>query len=154
MTVRSEAGSRCADPSLGGHGDDNEIPGVNARTFWSFVLQKSGNRDKELVEGWKGDADGILIFTGLFSATVAAFTIESYKQLQPDSGNDTVFLLTQISQQLAASNSSQIPPFSPPPPFRAPRASIRLNVLWFLSLCLSLTCALLATLMQQWSRNY
>ncbi|KAI0259113.1 hypothetical protein BC834DRAFT_1019804, partial [Gloeopeniophorella convolvens] len=62
--------------------------------FWSFLLKRTEKRGKELVDSWKGDAEGILIFTGLFSATVAVFAIESYKQLQPDSGNDTIFLLT------------------------------------------------------------
>jgi len=31
--------------------------------------------------------------TGIFSATVAAFIIESYKMLPPDSGDQTAFLL-------------------------------------------------------------
>ena len=85
--------------------------------------------DKEQSESWKGNADGMLVFvrpqhysttlpcslpaddslrrvpppqTGLFSATVAAFVIEGYKNLKPDSGNTTVFVLAQISQQLAS----------------------------------------------------
>jgi len=60
-----------------------------------------------------------------------------------------------MSGQLAAiSNGSVVSTPSPFPPFRPSPGSIRLNALWFLSLCLSLTCALVATLMQQWSRNY
>ena len=38
--------------------------------------------------------------------------------------------------------------------FEAPASIVRVNVLWFLSLILSLSCALLATLMQQWARRY
>ncbi len=50
----------------------------------------------------------------------------------------------------------QIPP---PPPyndssFRPTPTAIRVNILWFLSLTLSLICALAATLMQQWARRY
>ncbi|KAI0266412.1 hypothetical protein BC834DRAFT_823665, partial [Gloeopeniophorella convolvens] len=123
--------------------------------FWPFVLKKSEKHDKELAETWKSDADGILIFTGLFSAIVTAFIVESYKRLQPDPGDTTNFILSQISQQLAPSlNGTQAPAVTRPPPFHASPASIRFNILFFLSLCLSLTCALLATLMQQWSRNY
>ena len=60
-----------------------------------------------------------------------------------------------MSGQLAAiSNGAVVSTPSPSPPFRPSPGSIRLNALWFLSLCLSLTCALVATLMQQWSRNY
>jgi hypothetical protein len=39
---------------------------------------------------------------GLFSASLTAFIIESYKTLIPDSGASAVQLLSQISQQLAA----------------------------------------------------
>ena len=95
--------------------------------------------------------------TGLFSATVAAFIIESYKQLQPDSGDTTVLLLAQISQQLAAlsnGTSISIPSTLPNQSFRPSGSAVRVNALWFLSLTLSLTCALLATLMQQWVRRY
>ncbi|KAI0293861.1 hypothetical protein B0F90DRAFT_1760714 [Multifurca ochricompacta] len=137
---------------LGGlHENQHEI----ALKFWSRSLKKSENYDKKLVDTWKGDADGILIFTGLFSSTVASFIIESYKTLQRDSGDATVQLLTQISGQLAAiSNGSVIATPPPLPQFRVSSRSVRVNALWFLSLCLSLTCALVATLMQQWSRNY
>jgi hypothetical protein len=90
---------------------------------------------------------------------VAAFIIESYKQLSPDSGTATVFLLNQISQQLSSPpNGAQVS--SPPPPnynnssFRPTPSAIRVNILWFLSLTLSLVCALAATLMQQWARRY
>ena len=95
--------------------------------------------------------------TGLFSATVAAFIIESYKSLSPDPGDKNTTLLGQISQQLAgvpletlsqnltaASNAS----------FKPTNSAIRVNILWFLSLVLSLTSALSATLLQQWARRY
>ncbi|KAI0319075.1 hypothetical protein OF83DRAFT_1042768, partial [Amylostereum chailletii] len=39
-------------------------------------------------------------------------------------------------------------------PFSAPRSIIDVNILWFFSLIFSLTCALGATLVQQWTRNY
>ncbi|KAI0306815.1 hypothetical protein B0F90DRAFT_1849195 [Multifurca ochricompacta] len=53
--------------------------------LWSMYLTEAEKQDKEITESWKGDTDGILVFTGLFSATVAAFIIESYKKLSPDS---------------------------------------------------------------------
>lgn len=88
---------------------------------------------------------------------MAAFIIESYKQLQSDSNNTTVLLLAQISQQLAALSSGtpfSIPSELPGHPFHPSTSAVRVNTLWFLSLVLSLTCALLATLMQQWVRRY
>ena len=43
---------------------------------------------------------------------------------------------------------------SEPPPFSPPTSAIWTNALLFLSLLISLTCALLATLLQQWARRY
>jgi hypothetical protein len=97
-----------------------------------------------------------LLKTGLFSATVAAFIIESYKNLSPNSGNQTVTLLGQISQQLAGVplETAQNVTASINASFKPTNSAIRVNVLWFLSLVLSLTSALSATLLQQWARRY
>ncbi|KAI0065256.1 hypothetical protein BV25DRAFT_1799085, partial [Artomyces pyxidatus] len=118
--------------------------------MWSKYLVTSEKYDKDLVENWKGDADGILIFTGLFSAVVSAFIVESYKSLQPDPGQTTTILLSQL---VALSNGTETP-VPTAAPFIPSASSVRVNVLWFLSLCTSLTCALGATLMQRWARNY
>jgi hypothetical protein len=48
--------------------------------------------------------------------------------------------------------SSSLP--ASPPPFTPPNYTVWVNALWFLSLVISLTCALLATLLQQWARRY
>jgi len=93
--------------------------------------------------------------TGLFSATVAAFIIDGYKYLSRDASDTTNQLLTQISTQLSALAAGSEPP--PPvslPLFRVPAAMLHVNILWFLSLCLSVACALSATLVQQWARKY
>ncbi|KAI0060524.1 hypothetical protein BV25DRAFT_1858781, partial [Artomyces pyxidatus] len=132
-------------------------PGVPS--LWSLYLSEADKSDKRLAETVKESTDGILIFTGLFSATTSAFIIESYKDLQPDPGDMTVHLLAQISQQLAGGyNSTQSPFPSHSIPsnaaFRPSASTLRVNILWFLSLLLSLTCALSATLMQQWMRSY
>ncbi|KAI9511927.1 hypothetical protein F5148DRAFT_974518 [Russula earlei] len=144
------------DPKIadGNYGDPSDH-------LFSVYLAQADKYDKEQAESWKGDTEGILVFvrrtTGLFSATVAAFIIESYKQLQPSSSDVTVLLLAQISQQLATLNSGtppSIPLALPGQTFRPSTSAVRVNILWFLSLSLSLTCALLATLMQQWVRRY
>ncbi|KAH9071518.1 hypothetical protein EDB83DRAFT_253679 [Lactarius deliciosus] len=131
--------------------------GDSSGRLWMLYLTEAEKEDKEITENWKGDTEGILVFTGLFSATVATFIIESYKQLSHDSGDTTNALLTQISQQLA--NTSNVTPFAGVGaqnslPFKPTASAVRVNVMWFLSLVLSLTCALSATLMQQWARRY
>ncbi|KAJ7153342.1 hypothetical protein C8R46DRAFT_961697 [Mycena filopes] len=122
--------------------------------LWTIYVGEAERYDKALVESWKADMEGMLIFSGLFSASLTAFLIESYRSLQPDPGDSTVRLLAQISDQLVAL-SQNISFVSPAPPvFNASPSSLVCNVLWFLSLTLSLTCALLATLVEQWAREF
>ncbi|KAJ7207607.1 hypothetical protein GGX14DRAFT_455854 [Mycena pura] len=101
--------------------------------------------------------EGMLIFAGLFSASLTAFIVESYKTLVPDAGDSTVQLLTQISQQLAAAANGSavtVPPMAPQTHFAPPATSLICNALWFISLGFSLTCALVATLLEQWARDF
>ncbi|KAJ7033448.1 hypothetical protein C8F04DRAFT_1104775 [Mycena alexandri] len=122
--------------------------------IWSVYISEAEKYDKVLVESWKGDMEGLLIFAGLFSASLTAFIIESYKTLTPDSGVTTAALLNQISKQLAASASGTTFEIPAPPVFVVPVTSIVCNVLWFISLGLSLACALVATLVEQWARDF
>lgn len=84
---------------------------------------------------------------------MTAFVIESYKRLQPDSADTAAALLLRISNQLTPTTSgSQFAAL--PSPFQASRAAVLCNVCWFLSLMLSLGCALGAILIRQWVLNY
>ncbi|KAJ6561643.1 hypothetical protein B0H19DRAFT_1375021, partial [Mycena capillaripes] len=98
--------------------------------------------------------EGMLIFAGLFSASLTAFIIESYKTLIPNSGDSTVRLLSQISQQLAAAANGSTFQVTAPVHFSPPATSLICNILWFISLGLSLSCALVATLLEQWARDF
>ena len=65
-------------------------------------------------------------------------------------------LLTQL---LAATTNASVPMNTPAhitasEAFKAPSAAIVVNVLWFSSLLIALVCALLSTLIQEWSRDY
>ncbi|KAJ6494315.1 hypothetical protein C8R45DRAFT_987936 [Mycena sanguinolenta] len=122
--------------------------------IWSIYVGEAERYDAALVESWKADMEGMLIFSGLFSASLTAFLIESYKVLQPDSGDLTVAGIALLSDQLAAiaSNSTFVLP--PSPTFTPTAGSLWCNALWFISLSFSLTCALLATLVEQWAREF
>ncbi|KAJ7138900.1 hypothetical protein C8R46DRAFT_1013896, partial [Mycena filopes] len=122
--------------------------------LWAVYVAEAEKYDRSLVESWKSDMEGMLIFAGLFSASLTAFIIESYKTLVPDSNDATLQMLTQISQQLAAAAGGRAFQASPPPPFSPPATSLICNSLWFISLGLSLTCALIATLLEQWARDF
>ncbi|KAJ7468145.1 hypothetical protein FB451DRAFT_1369166 [Mycena latifolia] len=125
-----------------------------AGRLWSVYISEAEKYDKELVESWKSDMEGMLIFAGLFAASLTAFLIESYKTLSADSSDTTNFLLTQISQQLAGVANGTASVATTPPSFTPTAASVICNVLWFISLGLSLTCALFATLLEQWARDF
>ena len=90
---------------------------------------------------------------GLFSAIVASFIVETYQSLQPDTGQLTVDLLTQL---VAEPNSAQSSSPSPPSaqPFTPPNIAIRLNILMFLSLFLNMISVLASVLIQQWCREF
>ncbi|KAJ7183465.1 hypothetical protein C8R46DRAFT_1344293 [Mycena filopes] len=120
--------------------------------LWGVYVSEAEKYDKALVESWRGDMEGMLIFAGLFSASLTAFLIESYKTLNPDPADTTVVLLTQILAQLGDSNLTHVPSSSPA--FIPPTTSLICNAFWFLSLGLSLSCALVATLVEQWSREF
>ncbi|KAK7013967.1 hypothetical protein R3P38DRAFT_2639017 [Favolaschia claudopus] len=131
-----------------------ETDDVAGAKIWSVYVSEAEKYDQALVESWTSDMAGLLIFAGLFSAILTAFLIESYKTLMPDSDEEMVHLLTQISMQLSGiANGSSIDAL-PPPPFDPPMSSLVCNLLWFISLGLSLSCALIATLVQQWARDF
>jgi Family of unknown function (DUF6535) len=90
----------------------------------------------------------------LFSAAVAVLVAVSILDLRPNPNETSNFYLKNIYQLLADPNISRASIVSEPPPFSPPVYAILVNSLWFLSLAISLQCALLATLLQQWARRY
>src|SRR6266576_6799316 len=118
--------------------------------MWNMYLGEVKEDDQRITDAWKEDANGLLVFvslkllvslfismtslkTGLFSATVGAFIIEFYKKLSPDSGEQTVALLGEISQQLAnfpnGNYSSAAIQLSPPS-----ASMVWVTAMWMISL--------------------
>ncbi|KAI0298293.1 hypothetical protein BC826DRAFT_999063 [Russula brevipes] len=110
--------------------------------MWPLYISQAEKHDPELVGRWKRQTDTTLNFAGLFSIVVSIFLVKAVGGLRP---NQTELLLAQISLQLAQPGS---PTFTPLP------SDIAVNVLWTLSLALSITCALGATLIQEWIQEY
>jgi hypothetical protein len=76
--------------------------------------------------------------------------------LKPNSQDTSAFYLGNIYEVLIDPNVTRT---SPSPAailttFSPPRNAVWVNLLWFLSLVLSLSCALLATSLQKWARRY
>lgn len=133
---------------LSGDTEPQDTYGDPSARIWSVYMKEAIPHDKALIESWSKDMDGILIFAGLFSAIITAFIIESYNGLMPDPNEPTIALLQQIAQHLGGSTSEN--QTSTTTVFTPTSSSLRVNAFWFLSLCLALTCALAATLVQQW----
>ena len=89
---------------------------------------------------------------------MATLVAVSVQDLRPSSQDISAFYTANIYKLLAESNGSHIliPSILPDPstPFSPPKYAVWVNSLWFLSLVIGLTCALLATLLQQWARRY
>ena len=79
------------------------------------------------------------------------------QDLRPNSQDTSAFYLGNIYEVLADvthASASISPPVAKPPPFSRPMYAVWVNSLWFLSLVMSLSCALLTTSLQQWARRY
>jgi hypothetical protein len=142
------------------------LPNVKGDS-WEEVMKAVDKHDKELCEGWNKDVDTTLVFVsdilrsvssastyhplqaGLFSATVTAFTIESYKWLSEDPADTAVRVLAQLSQQLGTANVTVNEA-----PFMVATAAIRINTFWFLSLIITLSAALIGILSKKWIQEY
>ena len=95
--------------------------------------------------------------TGLFSASVATLAAVSVQDLRPDPQDTSAFYLENIYQLFADPNISRTSFTSirvKPPVFSPPKYAVWVSSLWFLSLVISLTCALLATSSKQWAGRY
>ncbi|KAI0773247.1 hypothetical protein BD413DRAFT_492204 [Trametes elegans] len=120
---------------------------------WTNFVKALRKHDHHVIQGWKEDVDSLLVFAGLFSAVVTAFNIEAYKLLQEDPDEKTASLLTQISAQLDNNNDSARRAL-PVATFSPDARAVRINILWFSSLVLSLFSASVGILMKQWLREY
>ncbi|KAH9967604.1 hypothetical protein BGW80DRAFT_1340405, partial [Lactifluus volemus] len=88
-----------------------------------MYIKMTEGEDEKMSHRWQKDADGILIFTGLFSAALAALLTVSVQDLKSNPQDTTAFYLANIYQLLADPNMSrasilatpvQQPDFSPP----------------------------------------
>src|SRR5487761_339525 len=101
---------------------------------------------------------------GLFSAALTAFVLDSKQSLKVSPNDQMVYylqqnvaIMDQISHQISAIVPQVSIPSTPPPPFPTFKplvSDIRINVFWFMALIFCLSAALLATLVQQWVRDY
>ncbi|PPQ83067.1 hypothetical protein CVT25_003776, partial [Psilocybe cyanescens] len=107
---------------------------------WTTVRELWMQKDKEQCENWKDEVQN----SGLFSAVVTAFLIESQTDLLPDPAQESVQLLRQIVTQSAGKE------WVVQANLEIDAISILVNVFWFLGLVCSLTAAIIGIISLQW----
>ncbi|TFY80559.1 hypothetical protein EWM64_g3454 [Hericium alpestre] len=136
-----------------------EEMGPNARV-WRVYLDEAEAFDTDMIEGWKDTIDVLLVFAGLFSAVVSTFVVQTAQALQPDYGQITASLLTELVslQRTAALGQSvdAVPRsvLNATSTFSAAGTDRWVNALWFTSLSFSLATALISVLVKQWLQHY
>ncbi|CCO36133.1 hypothetical protein BN14_10258 [Rhizoctonia solani AG-1 IB] len=100
------------------------------------------------------------VFAALFSAVSTAFVIESYKSLKPDPAEASVEILRAMSRTLlivanqTQPTGSQIPEPENESDFSPSWSAICVNLLWFLSLSISILVSLIAMLSKEWCSQF
>ncbi|KAH9969402.1 hypothetical protein BGW80DRAFT_1562490 [Lactifluus volemus] len=135
-----------------------------ANTLWTLYGNEAEDFDKTHIQTLKDDMNNILLFAGLFAATITVFIVDAKQDLKVSPADQMVYyqqqnvaMLAQISQQISSIAPQVVIPSALPPPypdFHPSSSALRVNAFWFMALVFSLFAALLAILVQQWVRRY
>jgi hypothetical protein len=125
----------------------------NRSRFWGVYKRVAEEHDSEFLERYTGDMDIVLVFSGLFSAVSTSFIVAMESNLSPDPSHTTNALLKQIVYiglgNLAAAGSI------PAEPTWSPATStLRIQMVAYASLSMSLLAAFGAVLGKQWLGYY
>ncbi|KAJ7111090.1 hypothetical protein C8R44DRAFT_259990 [Mycena epipterygia] len=123
---------------------------------WLVYNEESAMFDNDMIVESGDNLDILLVFAGLFSAVLTTFVAQTSQALSlNNSAVSNSILLELVALQRAQANGT---PFDSIPAadtsFTVSRTDIWVNSLWFTSLALSLSTALLAVLAKQWLRQY
>ncbi|KAF8593337.1 hypothetical protein BDV93DRAFT_461416, partial [Ceratobasidium sp. AG-I] len=118
--------------------------------IWQIYLDEAKEYDDELVTGKNQNLDQMLLFASIFEPMDLAIFL-------PDSTEITISLLLMIAQ--SQQRLEQGDPRLTSAPIKLPRFSVSMlarwiNGLWFISLALSLSAALIALLAKEWLAAY
>ncbi|KAE9404523.1 hypothetical protein BT96DRAFT_973156 [Gymnopus androsaceus JB14] len=126
--------------------------------FYKTYLDEKDVFDNDRITAWRDALDVLLIIIGLFSAIVTSFVIQTSQTLQgPNYDQITaVMVYNLILVQESLANGSPLPIIQNPTdtPVSPSAANVWVNALWFTSLSISLSAALLAILTKQWLYHY
>ncbi|KAJ3710830.1 hypothetical protein C8R42DRAFT_561236, partial [Lentinula raphanica] len=126
-----------------------------ARVWWVYN-DEAAVFDADMIEGLGGSLDVLLIFAGLFSAVLTTFVVQTSQALSVNAATTSTSYLKEISTILRANGNistiSQIPATNTI--FTPATGDIWVNGLWFISLTIALSVALVAVLAKQWLYQY
>ncbi|ESK97306.1 hypothetical protein Moror_17737 [Moniliophthora roreri MCA 2997] len=108
-----------------------------------------------MLEGWNRSIDVLLVFTGLFSAVLTTFIIQSYDVMIQDPADITNSLLSELI--LLQFNNTDNAPQLARESLKSRTSSHQIhwvNGLWFAALSCSLSNALVSMLAKQWLQAY
>ncbi|QRV86966.1 E3 ubiquitin-protein ligase listerin [Ceratobasidium sp. AG-Ba] len=123
--------------------------------IWNLYLDEANNHDQEMVKGRHASLDMLLLFVRRLGSILTAFLIESKSLLQQDPAEISVALLYSMAQSHQRMELGLPPPSGLTTSLRNPEFTPSLparwiNGIWFTSLGISLTSALLAMLGKEW----
>ncbi|PBK97105.1 hypothetical protein ARMGADRAFT_1010604 [Armillaria gallica] len=136
-----------------------EEMGPSARVFRTH-LDERAIYDANMAEESRDGVDVLLVFAGLFSAVVTTFVVQTSQSLQAgytEISANLLFEMINIQRAIASGASLDTVAASPlnsNTTFISSTTSIWVTGLWFTSLALSLTTALVSVLVKQWLHHY
>ncbi|KAH8822279.1 hypothetical protein DL96DRAFT_1470410, partial [Flagelloscypha sp. PMI_526] len=130
----------------------------NARV-WMIYNDEAEIFDDNMLYGFRDTLDSLLVFAALFSAVVTTLLVQTSTTLSPDHAQITTHLLAeQILLLRANGNITAINAVTPsilgPNAVTWSSTDVAVNVLFFVSLSLSLSTALFSILAKQWLPAY
>ncbi|KAG2151279.1 uncharacterized protein EDB93DRAFT_310138, partial [Suillus bovinus] len=127
----------------------------NRSRFWGLYRRVAEELDDKVLDQSSNDMDSILLFSGIFSTVSSAFIVAMESNLSPDPSDTTNALLKQLVQiglgNLTAADST---PADPPSPWSPSAAAVRIQMIAYASLSMSLLAAFGAVLGKQWLGYY
>ncbi|KAG2132061.1 hypothetical protein DEU56DRAFT_739723, partial [Suillus clintonianus] len=115
--------------------------------FWGVYKRVAEEHDGEFLERYTSDMDIVLVFSGLFSAVSTSFIVAMEPNLSPNPSDTTNVLLAQLVQIGLGNLTAAAAPASPWSP---PTSTIRIQMIAYASLSMSLLAAFGAVLGKQW----
>ncbi|TRM59216.1 hypothetical protein BD626DRAFT_462651 [Schizophyllum amplum] len=129
----------------------NNPPGE--QSSWQDCSKLVENHDVIMCQVYREEVDTLAVFAGLFSAVLTAFIIESYKWLMLQADDVSADYLRQIVALMSGVDVSLVSTIDRSSPL-PPHVMTRINTLWFSSLTLSLSSALIGIVSKQWLREF